>query len=247
MNVYILTNKYKYTRIITIIANNISSEIKVREVNSNMPVIKESIKSKDIFIIDDKFYFNEGLKNFCILKELKQSVIILLENNRNIERYIELNVEQYFDVLFEWNDLKLIISRMFEEYKNNINNIGKYKDYSVKTKSGYKYFEYDDILFFENTINSVIISTKNNEYTVKDSLDSIIVEIPNSFARVHDSFIINYYNIIGIKDYNSKVYSLYFEGSEKIAYMSKSKYIKCISNLSVDYIIEFKKEGLIFV
>lgn len=247
MNIYVLTDRCQYTKVITTIANNVSSLITVREVNANVPMIRESIKYMDLFIIDDRFYSTNSLNSFGILKKIKQSVVVLLESKENIGRYIGLNIEHYFEVPLEWNDLQIVISKLFDKYSNVDNGSYNYINYAIKTKSGYKYFEYENILFFERATNSVIINTRGGEYTVKETLANIIKDMPSSFARVHDLFIVNYYNVAGLKDDNSKTYSLFFDNCEKVAYMSKYKYQKCIGNLNVDSILEFEKEGITLV
>jgi len=61
----------------------------------------------------------------------------------------------------------------------------------VKSSGQQHKVNFNDILFIESIKDYVNIKTENQEYIVLDTLKSLENQLPENFARVHKSFIIN--------------------------------------------------------
>lgn len=61
----------------------------------------------------------------------------------------------------------------------------------IKSSGQQHRINFDDILYIESIKDYVNIKTENQEYIVLDTLKSLENQLPESFARVHKSFILN--------------------------------------------------------
>lgn len=61
----------------------------------------------------------------------------------------------------------------------------------VKSSGQQHKIKFDDILFVESIKDYVNIKTQNQEYIVLETLKSLEHQLPENFARVHKSFIVN--------------------------------------------------------
>ena len=71
------------------------------------------------------------------------------------------------------------------------------KDYMVRTK---------DILFIERNKSKATIYTKDSTYETCSSLSNLEHELPNSFVRVHRSYIVNKDQISKISKEDKSIY-----------------------------------------
>ncbi|PZU90600.1 MAG: DNA-binding response regulator [Chryseobacterium sp.] len=61
----------------------------------------------------------------------------------------------------------------------------------IKSSGQQHRINFDDILYIESIKDYVSIKTENQEYIVLDTLKSLENQLPENFARVHKSFILN--------------------------------------------------------
>lgn len=71
------------------------------------------------------------------------------------------------------------------------NNDSQNSYFFVKSSGQQHKVNFNDILFIESIKDYVNIKTENQEYIVLDTLKSLENQLPENFARVHKSFIIN--------------------------------------------------------
>ena len=80
----------------------------------------------------------------------------------------------------------------------------------------------DKILFIESRQKHSIVHTATSSVSLAVPLYSILSQLPrNSFIQIHRSFIINLENISYI-DKSKEPWIVFFHGSEKIAFVSRS-------------------------
>jgi len=80
----------------------------------------------------------------------------------------------------------------------------------------------DKVLFIESRQKHSIIHTATDDIALAIPLYRILSQLPkNSFIQIHRSFIINLQNISHI-DKSQEPWTVFFHGSEKIAFVSRS-------------------------
>ncbi len=72
-----------------------------------------------------------------------------------------------------------------------INETSANSHFFIKSSGQQHRINFDDILYVESIKDYVNIKTENQEYIVLDTLKSLENQLPESFARVHKSFILN--------------------------------------------------------
>ena len=100
----------------------------------------------------------------------------------------------------------------------------------IKCKTKYVKIKLEEILFIEALKDYVIITTKNNKFTIHSTMKDIELKFDyNNFIRVHRSFIINIdmiisidHNIIEIENNNKKIP---IGGSYKESFSRKMKWV----------------------
>ncbi len=73
----------------------------------------------------------------------------------------------------------------------SVSNDSQNSYFFIKSSGQQHRVNFDDILFIESIKDYVNIKTENQEYIVLDTLKSLENQLPENFARVHKSFILN--------------------------------------------------------
>jgi DNA-binding LytR/AlgR family response regulator len=76
-----------------------------------------------------------------------------------------------------------------ERFPTNETSANSY--FFVKSSGQQHKINFDEILYIESIKDYVNIKTDNQEYIVLDTLKSLENQLPENFARVHKSFILN--------------------------------------------------------
>lgn len=98
------------------------------------------------------------------------------------------------------------------------------KKVSIRVREGTILLNPDTILCIEKTGKKAIIYTEQNSYETRYNLTELEGLLPNQFARVHNSFIINLSRISMIKNANNRSYQVILENCPVTAYMTHNKY-----------------------
>ncbi|MED3573729.1 LytR/AlgR family response regulator transcription factor [Cytobacillus praedii] len=92
----------------------------------------------------------------------------------------------------------------------------------IKSNNTFLYLSVDDILYAEKEGRKTILHTKNSYFETSESLQELEGKLPNQFYKTHRSFLVNLKKITKIVS-SGETYLAYFNGTEKIAYISKLK------------------------
>jgi two-component system LytT family response regulator len=93
---------------------------------------------------------------------------------------------------------------------------------AIKSNNTFLYLSVDDILYAEKEGRKTILHTKNSYFETSESLQELEGKLPNQFYKTHRSFLVNLKKITKIVS-SGETYLAYFNGTEKIAYISKLK------------------------
>jgi len=93
---------------------------------------------------------------------------------------------------FTLNDIESILNVLPKE-KLKVEESKKHTDIiHIKDDNSIMFLKYSDVIFIESQAHSMIIQTKEEAYTVRNSLKNILsMDENNTFIQVHRSFIVN--------------------------------------------------------
>jgi|LSQX01.2.fsa_nt_gb DNA-binding LytR/AlgR family response regulator len=95
---------------------------------------------------------------------------------------------------------------------------------SIRVREGTILLNSNTILCIEKMGKKAIIYTEQNSYETSYNLTELQGLLPNQFARVHNSFIINLSRISMIKYTNNRSYQVVLENCPATVYMTRNKY-----------------------
>ena len=107
------------------------------------------------------------------------------------------------------------------------NEDSKNSHFFIKSSGQQHRINFDDILYVESIKDYVNIKTENQEYIVLDTLKSLENQLPENFARVHKSFILNLEKIEKI--------------DVKNAFLNSGKEIPIGETYKSDFLLRLKK------
>ena len=189
---------YSISKIIESASISINFETDISCVTNNQDIIYNKIKSHKIDILFLDIEFNNKGKNgidFALeLRKINKQFKLVF-----ITAHFEYAMLAYscktFDYLLKPVDLEKasgVLKRLKEDLTSSNSDTGFIKlnkDYMVRTK---------DIFFIERNKCKTTIYTKDSTYETCYSLNAIKSELPDSFLRIHRSYIVNQNEIIKI-------------------------------------------------
>ncbi|MEA1960831.1 MAG: LytTR family DNA-binding domain-containing protein, partial [Bacillota bacterium] len=95
---------------------------------------------------------------------------------------------------------------------------------AIRVKEGTLMLAPDSISCIEKNSKKTIIYTDQNRYETSYNLIELEALLPEQFARVHNSYIINLSRILMIKPTNNRSYQITLENCPVTAYMTRNKY-----------------------
>lgn len=89
----------------------------------------------------------------------------------------------------EAEDVDEVLDGIYEDHmRSSAESCGAF---TIKQKSRVITVPYKNIILFESSNKKVIVRTENQEFEFYDTLDSIISAVPDSFFKIHKSFVVN--------------------------------------------------------
>lgn len=95
---------------------------------------------------------------------------------------------------------------------------------ALKVKEGTILLSPESLLCIEKNGKKTLIYTGQDTHECNYNLNELESLLPEQFARVHNSYIVNLTKIRMIKYTNSRNYQVLIDGCPAIAYMSRKKY-----------------------
>lgn len=244
MKVLLFTEKKDYIKVISLLCDEIHKGITVEAINEFQLANAATSHSRAVLMIDDRLYEKINKDCFEVLEKSKIEVVVLLPNFHNIERYLHLNVLDYFTTPMNWRALDLCIRKLVKKYltidlispKNNK------RKFVVKDKSDVYMIPEEDILFFEKDQKTVHIHTRKEMFVCHDSLKAISKHLSESFIRVHTSYIVNFNNASSIVMSGPRKYQIAFEDYDLRANMSRNKAEEILKDTVNHYRLSYIRE-----
>lgn len=159
----------------------------------------DKFNGESVFSSSDKIYIFVDQKNFNILstevqlKGINRKNIYLVMVSENADYAIESIRHGFYDYLLlnslEY-DFKFFSDRIYNQItgdeKINVKNHILIKDHKSITK-----LQFNNIVFIEAYGSYSNLYTNNKFYTVSKTIKSIILNLPDTFVRVHRSYAVN--------------------------------------------------------
>ncbi|KRG12293.1 LytR/AlgR family response regulator transcription factor [Lederbergia galactosidilytica] len=148
------------------------------------------------------------------------SVIFVTAKSGYAVQAFELNVHDYILKPYTKERLQQSLDR-FREKQHAGNLTGRLV---LKQKSRIEMIPKKDIIFAERTGRSTTIYTVDDEHATYLSMNELEASLrENNFIRSHRSFLINLHFVKSFSIYTKKSYSVTFDGTKKIAMLTKDK------------------------
>ncbi|MCC5911717.1 MAG: response regulator transcription factor [Clostridiaceae bacterium] len=122
--------------------------------------------------------------------------------------------------------LKETLNELMVKMKNSLKQSININMITVKNKGSTFMIPIIDVVFFEKVGKDTIVHTLKNEYSISKTLTDLETTLNDKFLRVHQSFIINIEMITTVQDVGNRSYCIKFQGTKKMAYMSRYKFEK---------------------
>jgi two-component system LytT family response regulator len=226
MKILVFTEKQDYYKVIRLLADDLSRTVDVELVTECELVNLALSNPHDLIVIDDREYhrLNDGF-----LEELKinhNEVMVFLQDKSALNKYLQYNVVDYFISPVNWdhvNDrLRECVKKMTRYYRF-FKSPKEPQKFLLKRKTDVILLEYDRILFFEKKDKRVLIHTYDQVYESHDSLKSIMAYLPDTFLRVHSSYVVNFNHVHEIIELRNRSYAITFKAYDQIAHMSRHR------------------------
>lgn len=182
----------------------IDFDVKITCVTSNQQTIYNLIKEHAIDVLFLDINFNSLGKNgidFALeLRKINKIFKLIFITGHFEYAMLSFSCKTFDYILkpFDINKATQILTRLKDEFfYDNSTFIKLNKDYTVRTK---------DIFFIERNKSKTTIYTKDSVYESCYSLNAIKDELPESFLRIHRSYIVNPDEIIKINKNDKTIY-----------------------------------------
>ncbi|MBI9014082.1 MAG: LytTR family transcriptional regulator DNA-binding domain-containing protein [Clostridiales bacterium] len=245
MNVLLYTEKSDYIKVIELLCRDIHHDIKVSHITECQLANEAVSRSLNIIILDDHLY--KTLTEACIDALIKSQirVIVFLPKKINIKRYLAFNLLDYFCSPLNWEDIDDCLRHEYRKYLM-LKQVGPNDDRSnklvVKTGTEIVVIKFSEILFFEKKQKSTIIHTHDEIYECHENLKHLLMRLPDSFFRVHSSFIVNFNNARTITDIGNRTYQITFGKEDVYAIMSRKRSEDILQHALDHYRMSFIEE-----
>lgn len=160
------------------------------------------------------------LADFIQTYGLLTTVIFVTAKSGYAVHAFELNVHDYILKPYKKERLLQALAK-YREKQHAGNLTGRLV---LKQKGHIEMIPKKDIIFVERTGRSTSIYTTNDTYETYLTMNELEGSLrENNFLRSHRSFIINLHYVKSFSIYTKKSYSVTFEGTKKIAMLTKEK------------------------
>ncbi len=185
-----------------IISNEFDAE--VMAVTTDQNIIFERIRNHEIDVLFLDVDFNNGGMNgieFALkLREINKDfkLIFMTAHFEYVMLSFKCKTFDYIMKPMDINKITNVLKRLMTDLSEcELGLLKVNKDYMVRTK---------DILFIERNKSKATIYTKDSTYETCYSLNSLENDLPDSFVRVHRSYIVNKEQIAKINKENKSIY-----------------------------------------
>lgn len=172
-----------------------------------------------IYLLDLELPGKNGIE---IAKEIRKndwdSIIIVLTSHDELELKILKKKLLIFDFISKFEDYE---ERLYDSINTILKKYSSKKTISFKSNKELINLKLEDILYIykTNDQNKIEIITKNNKYSIRNSLSNLSLKLDTRFYKTHRACIVN---IDKIKKVDFKNEIIYFENNTKIVYLSRN-------------------------
>jgi len=142
----------------------------------------------DLIFLDIQMPELSGINFMKIVGSKLKYILTTAYTGYALEGY-EHNIIDYLLKPISFSRFEKSTQKAFERFTINETKENTY--FFVKSSGQQHKINFDEILFIESIKDYVNIRTENQEYIVLDTLKSLENQLPENFARVHKSFILN--------------------------------------------------------
>jgi DNA-binding LytR/AlgR family response regulator len=246
MKILVFTEKTDYIKVLGLLAEEIHKDIDV-EVISECQLANACVSDHhDLVVIDDRLYHELNEECLDALKKTQVDLIVLLGDRKNVKRYLNFNLLDYFVSPLNWEHIDERLKKQFKR-SSALDHI-EHKDerpqkYLLKHKSRVQFIDYADILYFEKHDKHVHVHTNHKVYESNESLKKLIGKLPDEFIRVHSAFIVNFDNARAIRSTGNRSYSIAFKSYEGVATMSRKRANELMQDTMKRYRLSYIEEN----
>ena len=142
----------------------------------------------DLIFLDIQMSELTGINFMKIVGDKMKYILTTAYSEYALEGY-EHNVIDYLLKPITFDRFQKSALKAQERFPTNETSANSY--FFVKSSGQQHKINFDEILYIESIKDYVNIKTDNQEYIVLDTLKSLENQLPENFARVHKSFILN--------------------------------------------------------
>ena len=142
----------------------------------------------DLIFLDIQMPELSGINFMKIVGDKLKYILTTAYSEYALEGY-EHNVIDYLLKPISFDRFQKSALKAQERFPTNETSANSY--FFVKSSGQQHKINFDEILYIESIKDYVSIKTENQEYIVLDTLKSLENQLPENFARVHKSFILN--------------------------------------------------------
>ena len=142
----------------------------------------------DLIFLDIQMPELSGINFMKIVGDKLKYILTTAYSEYALEGY-EHNVIDYLLKPISFNRFEKSVLKAQERFPTNETSANSY--FFVKSSGQQHKINFNEILYVESIKDYVNIKTDNQEYIVLDTLKSLENQLPENFARVHKSFILN--------------------------------------------------------
>ena len=142
----------------------------------------------DLIFLDIQMSELTGINFMKIVGDKMKYILTTAYSEYALEGY-EHNVIDYLLKPISFDRFQKSALKAQERFPTNETSANSY--FFVKSSGQQHKINFDEILYIESIKDYVNIKTDNQEYIVLDTLQSLENQLPENFARVHKSFILN--------------------------------------------------------
>jgi len=194
----------------------------VSEASSGKELIELVMKERpDIVLVDINMPGLNGVEAVKTCKEVLPSLQVIF-----ITGYDEFAVEAFNMSATDYIVKPIERARLFMALEKAKKSLQMQKQVTnklnIKSNNTYLYLSIDDLLYIEKEGRKSILQTANESFETTDSLQDLEYRLPNYFHKTHRSFLVNLKKVVRIESFG-ETYLAFFQGSEKVAHISKLK------------------------
>lgn len=233
MKVLVFTEKNDYFNIIRQLVFDEDPKLMVERVTESELGNLTLSSPKHVLVLDDRLYHKLNEDCLEIFKKNYNQILLLLENQSEVKKYLSLNVVDFFVLPMDWKRFKVSLIQCIHNMQRLsllIKNEKMINKLVLKRKSDVLFIDFEKILYLEKKDKLVLIHTNHETYETHDSLKNMMAALPKSFLRVHSSYIVNFDHAYRIVESKNKSYFIHFKNYDGVAHMSRQKASDILTN-----------------